>query len=98
MTEVNALTSQPGLMQTIITYSYGLSSLGGFLAAVDDGGVCAVLFGDDRDELRRDLQAKFPDRKLAAGVHLGFGDTIIDAVASLIEQPAPAPVFATSIR
>ena len=44
-----------------ITYSYGESSLGSFLAAIDEEGVCAVL-GDDRDELRCDLQAKFPDK------------------------------------
>jgi AraC family transcriptional regulator of adaptative response/methylated-DNA-[protein]-cysteine methyltransferase len=81
-----------------ITYSYGGSSLGNFLAAIDDEGVCAVLFGNGRDELRRELQAKFPDRQLELSAHMGFGDTIVDAVASLIEQPASSPVFATSIR
>jgi hypothetical protein len=60
--------------------------------------VCAVLFGDDRDGLRRDLQAKFVDRQLELSAHMGFGDTIVDAVASIIEQPASSPVFATSIR
>ena len=79
-----------------ITYSYGESSLGSFLAAIDEEGVCAVL-GDDRDELRCDLQAKFPDRNLEIAAHMGFGDTIIDAVAALIEQ-WPVPVFAMSIR
>jgi AraC family transcriptional regulator of adaptative response/methylated-DNA-[protein]-cysteine methyltransferase len=97
MTEISTLTPQPGSMDAI-TYSYGESSLGSFLAAIDEEGVCAVLFGNDRDELRRYLQAKFPDRTLEIAAHMGFGDTIIDAVASLIEQPASSPLFATSIR
>jgi AraC family transcriptional regulator, regulatory protein of adaptative response / methylated-DNA-[protein]-cysteine methyltransferase len=94
--ETSGLTPRPGSMHAI-TYSYGESSLGSFLAAIDEEGVCAVL-GDDRDELRCDLQAKFPDRNLEIAAHMGFGDTIIDAVASLIEQPASVPVFAMSIR
>jgi AraC family transcriptional regulator of adaptative response/methylated-DNA-[protein]-cysteine methyltransferase len=92
MTETSALAPQSGSMHAI-TYSYGESSLGIFLAAIDEEGVCAILFGDDRDELRRDLQARFPDRKLETGAHMGFGDTIIDAVASLIEQPASSLMF-----
>src|ERR1700733_1508972 len=97
MAEISALTPQPGSTHAI-TYSYDESSLGSFLAAIDEEGVCAVLFGNDRDGLRRNLQAKFPDRQLELSAHMGFGDTIVDAVASLIERPASSPVFATSIR
>lgn len=35
MTETSALTRQPGSMHAI-TYSYGESSLGSFLAAIDE--------------------------------------------------------------
>jgi hypothetical protein len=34
-----------------ISYGYGHSSLGGFLTALDDKGVCAILLGDDRAQL-----------------------------------------------
>jgi AraC family transcriptional regulator, regulatory protein of adaptative response / methylated-DNA-[protein]-cysteine methyltransferase len=97
MTEISARAPQPDLMHAI-TYSYGDSSLGRLLAAIDEAGVCAVLFGDDPDELRRDLQAKFSDRSLEFNAHAGRDDTIVGAVASLIEKPASRPAFATSIR
>lgn len=97
MTEISALTPQPDFMHAI-TYSYGESSLGRFLAAVDKDAVCAVLFGDDRDELRRDLLSRFPDRSLELNARAGRDDTIVGAVASLIEKPASRPAFATSIR
>ena len=48
MTEVSALTPQPGSMHAI-TYSYGESSLGSFFAAIDEDGMGAVLFGNDLD-------------------------------------------------
>jgi hypothetical protein len=79
MTEISARAPQVGSMHAI-TYSYGESSLGSFLASIDEEGVRAVLFGNDRDELWRDLQAKFPDRQLELSAHMGFGDRIVDAV------------------
>jgi AraC family transcriptional regulator of adaptative response/methylated-DNA-[protein]-cysteine methyltransferase len=40
----------------------------------------------------------FPARRWNCALLWVFGDTIVDAVVSLIEQPASRPVFATSIR
>src|ERR1700676_1836990 len=77
-----------------LTYGYGQSSLGGFLTAIDEKGVRAILLGDDRTELLRDLQGAFPDRKLDSAPC----DSIVSAVASLIEQPATSRTFPTSIR
>jgi O6-methylguanine-DNA--protein-cysteine methyltransferase len=93
MTEISTFTSQCNSMHGI-TYGYGQSSLGGFLTAIDEQGVCAKLLGDDRTELLRDLQAAFPDRKLDSAPC----DSIVSAVASLIEQPATSRTFPTSIR
>lgn len=42
----------------------GESSLGLVLVAQGANGVIAVLLGDDRDALRRDLEARFPDAML----------------------------------
>jgi hypothetical protein len=43
MTETSALTPQPGSMHAI-TYSYGESSLGSFLAAIDEEEACAPFY------------------------------------------------------
>jgi AraC family transcriptional regulator of adaptative response/methylated-DNA-[protein]-cysteine methyltransferase len=41
--------------------------LGLILIAASERGVCAILFGDDREELRRDLQDQFPRARLIGG-------------------------------
>jgi O6-methylguanine-DNA--protein-cysteine methyltransferase len=97
MTEISTLTSQPNSTHDI-TYGYGQSSLGGLLIAIDDKGVGAILLGDNRAELLRDLQAAFPDRKLEPGGHTGPCDSVVNAVASLIEQPATSLAFPNSIH
>ena len=63
MTEIGTFTSRSSSMHGI-THGYGQSSLGGFLIAIDEKGVCAIMLGDDRTELLRDLQGAFPDRNL----------------------------------
>jgi AraC family transcriptional regulator of adaptative response/methylated-DNA-[protein]-cysteine methyltransferase len=68
------------------------------MAAIDDEGVCAILLGADRAELLRDLGAAFPDRKLAPGGGSGPSNSVADAVAALIEQPAAPLAYPTSIR
>jgi AraC family transcriptional regulator of adaptative response/methylated-DNA-[protein]-cysteine methyltransferase len=97
MTEISILTPQSNATHDI-TYNYGRSSLGGFLTAIDDKGVCAILLGDDRVQLLRDLQAAFPDNKLEPDGHSGPSQSVADAVASLIEQPAEPFAYPTSVR
>jgi AraC family transcriptional regulator, regulatory protein of adaptative response / methylated-DNA-[protein]-cysteine methyltransferase len=41
--------------------SYGGSAVGTFLVAQSDQGVTAILLGDDRQTLRRELERAFPD-------------------------------------
>jgi AraC family transcriptional regulator of adaptative response/methylated-DNA-[protein]-cysteine methyltransferase len=93
MTEISTFTSQSDSMHGF-TYSYGQSSLGGFLTAIDEKGVCAILLGDDRTVLLRDLQAASPDRELDSAPC----DSLVSAVASLIGQPATSRTSPTSIR
>jgi AraC family transcriptional regulator, regulatory protein of adaptative response / methylated-DNA-[protein]-cysteine methyltransferase len=97
MTELSTITSQPKSTNDI-TYGYGQSSLGGFLTATDDEGICAILLGDDQTDLLRNLQAAFPDGKLKACDRSGPCNAVADAVASLIEQPAAPLAYPTSIR
>jgi AraC family transcriptional regulator of adaptative response/methylated-DNA-[protein]-cysteine methyltransferase len=97
MTEISALAFQLSSMRSI-TYGYGQSVPGGFVVAIDDKGVCAVLLGDDSAALLRDLQAAFPDRTLEAGSLNGACGSVVSAVASLIERPATHPPFPLSIR
>jgi AraC family transcriptional regulator of adaptative response/methylated-DNA-[protein]-cysteine methyltransferase len=80
-----------------IGYGYGRSSLGDFLVAIDEEGLCAVLFGDDRASLLEDLRSSFPSRKLARCDRSHCCDFIVNAVACLIEQPAGSIAFPTSI-
>ena len=47
-----------------IVFSVGESALGKVLVARSNGGVCAVLFGSDSDELSNDLATRFPDSRL----------------------------------
>lgn len=42
-------------------------SIGSVLIAATENGVCAVLFGDDAQELRNDLQTRFPSAVFIAG-------------------------------
>jgi AraC family transcriptional regulator of adaptative response/methylated-DNA-[protein]-cysteine methyltransferase len=97
MTEPSTRISQSTSAHRI-SYGYGQSSLGDFLTAIDDNGVCAILLGDDRAVLLCDLQVAFPNSRLEDGSHSGPCGLVADAVASLIEQPAAPLAFPTSIR
>jgi O-6-methylguanine DNA methyltransferase len=48
-------------------------------------GVCAVLLGDDRDALQRELRERFP------GASLADGDASLDAVASSVVDYVASP-------
>jgi AraC family transcriptional regulator, regulatory protein of adaptative response / methylated-DNA-[protein]-cysteine methyltransferase len=59
--------------------------LGQVLVASSDVGLCAVLLGDDRDELERELQARFgPGMVRDGGSEMR---SLIGAVIQLIEEP-----------
>jgi AraC family transcriptional regulator of adaptative response/methylated-DNA-[protein]-cysteine methyltransferase len=69
-----------------IRFAIGSFSLGLVLVAQSSRGVCAVLLGDDGDELRRDLASRFPGAPLlddAAGL-----ETLTAKVVEFVESPA----------
>jgi len=49
-----------------LSYAIGECALGQVLVARSAKGVCAILIGDDRNELKADLAARFPEATLAA--------------------------------
>ena len=51
-------TEEPRMEE--IRFAIGESSLGLILVARSEGGVCAVLMGDDRETLTGELQGRFP--------------------------------------
>lgn len=91
-----APTVPPNSEDRDIIYTYGHSSLGDFIAAVDKKGLCAILFGDNQADLLAELQDAVPTRKLTLACPT-FGGFLAAAVARLIERPLMSPVFPTSI-
>ncbi len=80
----------------VIRFALGESSLGSVLVAATERGVCCVLLGDDRDELTRDLAARFPHAERS-------GDepeleSMLARVIALVEMPAVAPELPLDIR
>lgn len=69
-----------------IRFAVGECSLGSILVAQSEVGVCAILIGDDPDELARDLQNRFPRANLIGG-DAGFERTVA-TVVGFIEAPA----------
>jgi AraC family transcriptional regulator of adaptative response/methylated-DNA-[protein]-cysteine methyltransferase len=69
-----------------IRFAIRETSLGLILVAQSDRGVCAVLFGEDRDNLQRDLQTRFP------GAQLTDGDADLDALAATVVGCVESPV------
>ena len=69
-----------------IHFAVGECSLGAILVAQSNRGVCAILLGDDPDQLARDLQDQFPQANVI-GADPGF-EQLIAQVVGFIEAPA----------
>jgi AraC family transcriptional regulator, regulatory protein of adaptative response / methylated-DNA-[protein]-cysteine methyltransferase len=83
---------RPDRATTEIAYAIGESSLGLTAIAATGKGVCAVLFGNNAHELRRDLEKRFPKAELREG---GKGIAGVAAkVFSFIGSPRRKPAFA----
>ena len=67
-----------------IRYIVGQCSLGSVLLAGGDGGVCAILLGDDGDELVEELQDRFAEAALSHGPEL---ERLLSQVMEHIEAP-----------
>lgn len=71
---------------TDIRFAVGECSLGSILVATSVRGICAILLGDDPDELTRDLQDRFPRANLIGG-DAAF-ERLVSRVVGLVEAPA----------
>jgi AraC family transcriptional regulator of adaptative response/methylated-DNA-[protein]-cysteine methyltransferase len=68
-----------------LTFAIAPCSLGMILVASSDKGVAAILLGDVRAELARDLQARFPKAQLAAGDR--DYERLVARVVAFVESP-----------
>lgn len=75
-----------GGARTEIRFAVGECSLGSILVAQSERGVCAILLGDDPDELARDLQDRFPRANLIGG-DAKF-EQVVAKVVGFVEAPA----------
>jgi AraC family transcriptional regulator, regulatory protein of adaptative response / methylated-DNA-[protein]-cysteine methyltransferase len=62
-----------------VRFAVGLCSLGSVLVAASERGVCAILLGDDPEELVRDLQVRFAQASLV-GADKEFEDWVAHVV------------------
>ena len=74
-----------GGANTEIRFAVGECSLGSILVAKSERGVCAILLGDDADELARDLQDRFPRADLIGG-DAAF-EQLVARVVGFVEAP-----------
>lgn len=74
-----------GGLGTVIRFAVGASSLGAILVAQSQQGICAILLGDDPDQLVRDLQDQFPKAELIGGDR-DF-ERLVALVVGFIEAP-----------
>lgn len=79
-----------------IRFAFGECSLGSFLVAQSERGVCAILLGADPGALAEDLQARFPQADLI-GTDRGLG-TLAARVAELIDAPGIGHDFRLDVR
>jgi AraC family transcriptional regulator, regulatory protein of adaptative response / methylated-DNA-[protein]-cysteine methyltransferase len=75
-----------GGANTEIRFAIGECSLGSILVAASERGVCAILMGDDPDQLARDLQDRFPRAKLIGGDE-DF-EQLVAKVVGFVEAPS----------
>lgn len=75
-----------GGADTTIRFAIGECTLGSILVAASNRGVCAILLGDDPEQLARDLQDRFPRAQLIGG-DSSF-EQLVAKVVGFVETPA----------
>lgn len=68
-----------------IRFAVAECSLGSILVAQSDRGICAILLGDEPDELARDMQDRFPNANFKGG-DKEF-EKLVAKVISFVETP-----------
>ena len=79
-----------------IRFAVGECSLGSVLVAATGRGVCAILLGDDPEELVHDLERRFPRAELLGG-DAAF-EALVGKVVALVERPAAGAALPLDIR
>ena len=69
-----------------LRYAIGTCSLGPVLVAASEKGVCAILFGDEPESLKKELQVMFPRARLVGG-DKAF-EKLTAEVLAFVENPA----------
>lgn len=82
---MTASAYRKGGAQVEIRFAVAECSLGSILVAQSDRGICAILLGDDPDELARDMQDRFP-HAIFKGGEREF-EKLIACVISFVESP-----------
>jgi AraC family transcriptional regulator, regulatory protein of adaptative response / methylated-DNA-[protein]-cysteine methyltransferase len=75
-----------GGARTEIRFAIGECSLGSILVATSQKGVCAILLGDDPEELARDLQDRFHGANLIGGDR--EFERLVAKIVGFVETPA----------
>ena len=74
-----------GGMETTIRFAIGECSLGAILVAQSEQGLCAIMLGDEPEELARLLQDRFPQAELVGGDR-EFEQTVAQVIG-FVEAP-----------
>jgi O-6-methylguanine DNA methyltransferase len=78
-----------------IRFAFGHTVLGGVLVGVSQGGICAILLGDDAQALRDELARAFPEAELQADPPSLQRE--LDQVVAFIDRGTPADVILLDI-
>jgi AraC family transcriptional regulator, regulatory protein of adaptative response / methylated-DNA-[protein]-cysteine methyltransferase len=89
-------TFRDGGTGTTIRFAIGESWLGPILVASSEKGVCAILLGEDPEELVRDLQDRFPKADLIGGDE-DF-EQLVARVVGFLENPSSGLDLPLDIR
>jgi AraC family transcriptional regulator of adaptative response/methylated-DNA-[protein]-cysteine methyltransferase len=79
---MNATISRPEAPMEDIHFGFGESSLGDVLVATSSKGISAILLGNERHALSRELAAAFPHARLVSD-KVGVEETVAQVVAFL---------------
>jgi AraC family transcriptional regulator of adaptative response/methylated-DNA-[protein]-cysteine methyltransferase len=82
---MHARDYRAGGLGASIRFAVGESTLGAVLVAQSQRGICAILLGDDPDELVRNLQDQFPKAQLTGG-DKAF-EKLVAQVVGFVEAP-----------
>jgi AraC family transcriptional regulator of adaptative response/methylated-DNA-[protein]-cysteine methyltransferase len=93
---MNPTIYRDGGADAAIRFAIGECSLGSILVARSDLGVCAILLGDDPEQLVHDLEDRFPRAELIGG-DAEF-ESLVAAVVGFVEQPSIGLALPLDVR